>query len=59
VEQKNSVSVEDKAILTYTYTDLNPAAIHRQIQALTAQLLTLTTGKAAAVIKPVLTRIRR
>lgn len=55
-ERHNKVSVEDKAILADTYTDLNPAAIQRQIQALTAQLLTLTTSKAGAVIKPVLTR---
>jgi len=55
-ERHDTVSVEDKAILADTYTGLNPAAIQRQIQALTAQLLTLTTSKAAAVIKPVLTR---
>ena len=57
-ERHDAVSVEDKAILTDTYTDLNPAAIQRQIQALTAQLLTLTltTSKATAVIKPALTR---
>ena len=52
----DAVSVEDKAILAEDYTDLNPAAIQRQIQALTAQLLTLTTSKSAAVIKPVPTR---
>lgn len=55
-ERHDKVSVEDKAILADTYTDLNPAAIQRQIQALTAQLLTLATSKAAAVTKPVLTR---
>lgn len=55
-ERHDAVTVEDKAILTDTYTDLNPAAIQRQIQALTAQLLTLTTSKAGAVIKPVPTR---
>jgi len=55
-ERHDAVSVEDKAILADSYTGLNPAAIQRQIQALTAQLLTLTTSKAAAVIKPVLTR---
>lgn len=49
-------SDEDKAILGDTYTDLNPAAIKRQIRALTGQLLTLTTSKAAAAIKPVPTR---
>ncbi|MEX2509280.1 MAG: transposase family protein [Homoserinimonas sp.] len=55
-ERHQAVTVEDKAILADTYTDLNPAAIQRQIQALTAQLLTLTTSKARAVIKPVPTR---
>jgi hypothetical protein len=42
------VSKEDKAIINDTLVDLNPAAIQRQIQALTAELLTLTTSKAAA-----------
>jgi hypothetical protein len=55
-ERHDTVSAEDKAILADTYTDLNPAAIQRQIQALTAQLLTLTTSKTGAVTKPVLTR---
>jgi len=55
-ERHDAVTIEDKTILTDTYTDLNPAAIQRQIQALTAQLLTLTTSKARAVIKPVPTR---
>jgi len=35
-----------------TLTGLNPAAIQRQIQALTAELLTLTTSKASARRKP-------
>ncbi|MGH3305411.1 MAG: hypothetical protein ACRDOK_27870 [Streptosporangiaceae bacterium] len=35
-----------------TCAGLNPAAIQRHIQALTAQLLTLTTSKAAARGKP-------
>ncbi len=51
-ERDPAVSVEDKAILTDTHSDLNPAAIQRHIQALTAQLLTLTTSKAGAVTKP-------
>lgn len=55
-ERHDTVTVEDKTILTDTYTDLNPAAIQRQIQAITAQLLTLTTAKGGAVIKPVPTR---
>ena len=44
----DGVSAEDKNILADTYTDLNPAATQREIQTLTAQLLTLTTGKAVA-----------
>ena len=55
-ERYDAVTVEDKAILADTYTGLNPAAIQRQIQALTAQLLTLTTSKAAAPTKPAPTR---
>lgn len=55
-ERHDAVTVEDKTILADAYTDLNPAAIQRQIQALTAQLLTLTTSKTGAVIKPVPTR---
>ncbi|MGI8691815.1 MAG: hypothetical protein ACR2JK_02800, partial [Geodermatophilaceae bacterium] len=47
-----TVTAEDKAIMTDTYTGLNPAAIQRRIQALTAELLTLTTSKAAARTKP-------
>jgi hypothetical protein len=38
--------------LVLTYADLNPAAIQRKIQALTAKLLILTTSKAAATSKP-------
>jgi len=55
-ERHDAVTAEDKAILADTYTGLNPAAIQRQIQALTAQLLTLTTSKARAVAKPAVTR---
>ena len=55
-ERHEAVTDQDKAILADTYTDLNPAAIQRQIQALTAQLLTLTTSKAGAAIKPTLKR---
>ncbi|MBA2549578.1 MAG: transposase family protein [Nocardioidaceae bacterium] len=55
-ERHDAVSIEDKAILADTYADLNPAAIQRQIQTRTAQLLTLTTSKARAAVKPVLTR---
>ena len=46
------VGTEDKAILADTYTDLNPAAIQRQIQVLTDKLLKETTSKAAARKKP-------
>jgi len=55
-ERHETVAAQDKAILADTYAGLNPAAIQRQIQALTAQLLTLTTSKSAAVIKPIPTR---
>lgn len=47
-----AVSDEDKAILTDTHQDLNPAAIQRQIQDLTEQLLRLTTSKKSAPTKP-------
>ncbi len=46
------VSKEDTAIMNATLVDLNPAAIQRQIQAITAELLTLTTSKPAARSKP-------
>lgn len=55
-ERHDAVTDEDKTILADTYTDLNPAAIQRQIQALTARLLTLTTSKTAPATKPILTR---
>ncbi len=47
-----AVGDRDKAILTDTYTGLNPASIQRRIQALTAELLSMTTGKAAARSRP-------
>ena len=46
------VAAEDKNILADTYRDLNPAAIQRQIQALTEQLLAITTGKTGPRPKP-------
>ncbi len=46
------VAVEDKNILADTYRDLNPAAIQRQIQVLTEQLLAITTGKTGPRPKP-------
>jgi hypothetical protein len=46
------VSKEDKTIMDDVLDGLNPAAIQRQIQARTAELLTLTTTKSAAARKP-------
>jgi hypothetical protein len=54
-ERHNAVSTQDKTIMKDTFAGLNPAAIQRQIQALTAELLTLTTSKAAATTRPALT----
>ena len=51
-ERHKEVSAQDKTIMKDTLTGLNPAAIQRQIQALTAELLTLTTSKASARRKP-------
>ena len=45
-ERHESVAAADKAILADTYTAINPAAVQRQIQALTTELLTITTSKA-------------
>ena len=45
------VTDEDKAILADTYASINPAAVQRQIQALTSELLTLTTSKAGPKTK--------
>jgi hypothetical protein len=42
----SKVTEQDKTIMTDILTDLNPAAVQRQIQALTTKLLTLTTSKA-------------
>jgi hypothetical protein len=50
-EAHSKVSDEDKAILADTYPGINPAAVQRQIQALTSELLTLTTSKAAPKTK--------
>ena len=47
-----AVRAEDKTIMNDTLVELNPAAIQRQIQALSAELLTLTTSKSAARNKP-------
>ncbi|UQX09534.1 hypothetical protein [Candidatus Mycobacterium methanotrophicum] len=45
-ERHEAVSDDDKAVLADTYADINPAAVQRHIQALTTELLTITTGKA-------------
>jgi hypothetical protein len=47
-----SITPETTKKLTKVYPTLNPAAIQRAIQALTAELLTLTTAKARAAPKP-------
>jgi hypothetical protein len=44
--------VERIVALTRTYSLINPAATQRQVQALTAQLSTLTTSKAAPGAEP-------
>ncbi len=50
-ERHESVTAEDKAILADTYAGINPAAVQRQIQALTTELLTITTSKAGPKTK--------
>jgi hypothetical protein len=57
-ERHAAVSAEDKTIMNDVLVELNPAAIQRQIHALTAELLTLTTNKAAAAGKPPATAVR-
>jgi hypothetical protein len=47
----DTVVDEDKAILADIHDGLNPAGIQRQIQALTGELLTPTTSKAAPKTK--------
>jgi hypothetical protein len=46
-----TMTVERIVALTRTYSLINPAATQRQIQALTAQLLTMTTSKAGPTAK--------
>lgn len=54
-----TMTVERIVAMTRTYSLINPAATQRQIQALTAQLFTLTTSKApAGVPAPVTKRAR-
>ena len=47
-----AMPVERIVALTRTYSLINPAATQRQVQALTAQLSTLTTSKAAPGAEP-------
>jgi len=47
-----NLTEQDKTIMTDTLAGRNPAAVQRQIQALTGELLTLTTSKATARTKP-------
>lgn len=55
-ERHDAVCGQDKAILADTYSGLNPAAIQRQIQARTTELLTITTRKAGPAKKAAATR---
>jgi len=55
-ERHDTVSAEHETILADTYTAINPAAIQRQIQALTTELLTITTSKAGPAKKATPTR---
>ncbi|HEY5181369.1 MAG TPA: DDE-type integrase/transposase/recombinase [Dermatophilaceae bacterium] len=48
----DGVTAEDKNILADTYAELNPAAVQREIQALTDRLLKITTNKAHPATKP-------
>jgi hypothetical protein len=57
-DRHQAVSAQDKTIMNEVLVELNPAAIQRQIQALSAELLTLTRSKAAAAGKPPLTPVR-
>ncbi|MGB7383174.1 MAG: integrase, partial [Rhodococcus sp. (in: high G+C Gram-positive bacteria)] len=49
---------EDKIIMSDTCASINPAAIQRQIQALTSQLITLATSKNAPEAKAAATRAK-
>jgi len=51
-QRHQKITKHDKAIMNDTLAELNPAAVQRQIQALTSELLTLTTSKASASNKP-------
>lgn len=47
-----TMTVERIVALTRTYSLINPAATQRQVQALTARLLTITTTKAGLTAEP-------
>lgn len=53
------LAVERIVAMTRTYSLINPAATQRQIQALTAQLFTLTTGKSRPGAEPPITKRAR
>jgi len=53
-ECHKAVAAKDKEVLAETYTGINPAAVQRQIQALTTELLTITTSKAGPKTKATL-----
>ena len=55
-EHHKAVRKHDKEILADTYTGINPAALQRRIQALTTELLTITTSKAGPARKAPVTR---
>ena len=55
-DRHEAISKTRKTTMAKTYKDLNPAAIQRQIQALTAELLTLTIAKSAARQKPTIAK---
>ncbi|MDQ3154050.1 MAG: transposase family protein [Actinomycetota bacterium] len=50
--QHPKITKKITSVLARTYDKINPAAVQREIQALTAELLTLTTAKAAARTRP-------
>ncbi|RYE38632.1 MAG: transposase [Hyphomicrobiales bacterium] len=55
-DQHEAVTGEDKAILADTYSTINPAAVQRQIQALTTELIALATAKNTPTRRASLTR---
>lgn len=55
-DQHEAVTGEDKAILADTYSTINPAAVQRQIQALTTELIALATAKNTPPGKAAITR---